>query len=272
MNIEQSSHLSTLKIYSEEYQKMKVTYLSIINQERKKRLKNGLYDYVTITMSYNTNKIEGSTLTLSDTQSLYEKNVILTGGHKVDDIIESKNHFALVDFMLETIDEPLTERLIKEYHQLLKKGTSDVEMYGIGRYKIFPNIVGDQKVAEPHEVPEKMEKLIANYNLLQTIDLKDILTFHHQFECIHPFQDGNGRVGRIIMLRECLKNDVTPFIISSERREEYIQGLKMFEKDPSLLIKEAMLQQEVFQEMAEPFIKHYTKLAAEVERSNSPER
>lgn len=250
---------------------MKVTYLSVINQERKSHFKNGLYDYVTVTMSYNTNKIEGSTLTLSDTQYLYERNVVPTGGHKIDDIIESKNHFKLVNFMLETIDESLTERLVKEFHQLLKKGTSDAERYGIGQYKVFPNIAGDQKVAEPHEVPEKMERLVEGYRSLQTVDLEDILAFHHQFELIHPFQDGNGRVGRIIMLRECLRNDVIPFIISSERREEYIDGLKMFGTDKSFLVKEANLQQEVFKNIAEPFIKHYKKLAI-CERNNSNER
>jgi Fic family protein len=249
---------------------VKVTYLSVINQERKSHFKNGLYDYVTVTMSYNTNKIEGSTLTLSDTQSLYERNVVPTGGHKIDDIIESKNHFELVNFMLETIDESLTERLVKEFHQLLKKGT-DAERYGIGQYKVFPNIAGDQKVAEPHEVPEKMERLVEGYRSLQTVGLEDILTFHHQFELIHPFQDGNGRVGRIIMLRECLRNDVFPFIISSERREEYIDGLKMFGTDKSFLVKEANLQQEVFKNIAEPFIKHYKKLAI-YERNNSHER
>lgn len=233
----------------------------MINQERKSHFKNGLYDYVTVTMSYNTNKIEGSTLTLSDTQSLYERNVVPTGGHKIDDIIESKNHFELVNFMLETIDESLTERLVKEFHQLLKKGTSDAER----------NIAGDQKVAEPHEVPEKMERLVEDYRSLQTVDLEDILTFHHQFELIHPFQDGNGRVGRIIMLRECLRNDVIPFIISSERCEEYIDGLKMFGTDKSFLVKEANLQQEVFKNIAEPFIKHYKKLAI-YERNHSQER
>lgn len=239
---------------------MKLTYLWILNHERKTQFKNGLYDYLTVTMAYNTNKIEGSTLTLSDTQSLYERNVVPTGGHKVDDIIEGKNHFKLVDFMLDTIEEPLTERLIKEFHQLLKKGTSDVEKYGIGQYKVFPNIVGDTPVAEPHEVPEKMEQLLLSHQSITDVTLEDILTFHHRFESIHPFQDGNGRVGRVLMLRECLLHDITPFIISSERREEYIQGLKKFEQDPSLLQFEANLQQEVFQKMASPFMKHYRNL------------
>lgn len=238
---------------------MKVTYLSILQQERKNHFRNGLYDYVTVMMSYNTNKIEGSTLTLSDTQSLYERNVIPTGGHKLDDIIESKNHFRLIDFMLETIDEPLTERLIKEYHQMLKKGTSDEERYGIGTYKKIPNMVGTQKVAQPYEVPKMMKELLEKYTTLSNVKLEDILAFHYEFELIHPFQDGNGRVGRIIMFRECLKNNVTPFIISSERREEYINGLKMFKENPAFLIEEAVMQQKTFKDISEPFIKHYEK-------------
>lgn len=228
-----------------------------MEQERKNNFRNGLYDYVIITMSYDTNKIEGSTLTFSDTRSLYEQDVIPTGGHKADDIIESKNHFELFNYTLDTINEPLSERLIKEFHQLLKRGTSDEAKYGVGRYKIFPNIAGSQKVSEPHEVAELIEKLLVNYSLCHTIKLADILSFHHQFELIHPFQDGNGRIGRIIMLRECLKHEVTPFIISSERREEYINSLKRYNNDPSHFRKEVKLQQDIFQDIAEPFLKFY---------------
>nr|WP_225941971.1 Fic family protein [Sporosarcina limicola] len=169
------------------------------------------------------------------------------------------------------MEEPFTERLIKEFHQMLKKGTTDEKRYGVGRYKGIPNIAGNQKVAQPYEVPELMEGLLEKYNLLPSVDLEDILSFHHQFELIHPFQDGNGRVGRIIMLRESLRNDVTPFIISSERREEYINGLKKFSDDSSILMKEATLQQEVFRDIAEPFIQHYKKEAT-FKRDNSHDR
>lgn len=238
-----------------------VTYLEILTKERNTAFKNGLYDYIAVSMSYNTNKIEGSTLTFTDTKSLYEKDIVFTGGHKTDDVIEGRNHFKLLEFMFETIEEPLSERLIKEYHQLLKSGTSDVEKYGIGQYKVFPNIVGDTPVAEPHEVPEKMQRLINSYQNLHDVILEDILSFHYHFETIHPFQDGNGRVGRVIMLRECLRHNITPFIISAERREEYIQGLKSFPQDPSFLQKEANLQQEVFEKMAAPFLKYYQNAA-----------
>lgn len=247
---------------------VEVTILSIINHEQKNQFKNGLYEYIKVTFTYHTGKIEGNTLTLSDTQSLYEHNVVLTGGHKVDDIMESKNHFNLIDYMLETINETLTERLIKEFHQILKKGTSDVEKYGIGRYKIFPNIAGNQKVADVHEVQEKMEQLIREYEELQKFNLEEILKFHYEFELIHPFQDGNGRVGRIIILRECLRHQVTPFIIESDRGEEYIQGLKKYSDDPSLLLKEAQLQQEVFQNIAEPFIRYYNDIKKEYDLKN----
>lgn len=239
---------------------MNTTYLSIIQHERKNNIKNGLYDYVTVTMAYDTGRIEGSTLTLSDTQALYERNVVLTGGHNIDDIVESRNHFELVDFMLDTINESFTERLIKEYHQVLKKGTTDDKRYGVGKYKSIPNIVGQQKVAQPYEVPKFMERLVEDHNKFSSMDLDDILSFHHQFELIHPFQDGNGRVGRIIMLRQSLLHNVTPFIISSDRREEYIVGLKRYNDNPLLLRKEANLQQEIFKEVAAPLLNHYQNM------------
>lgn len=211
-------------------------------------------------MAYDTGRIEGSTLTLSDTQALYERNVVLTGGHNIDDIVESKNHFELVDFMLDTINEPFTERLIKEYHQVLKKGTTDDKRYGVGKYKSIPNIVGQQKAAQPYEVTGFMETLLEGSNQFSSMDLDDILAFHHQFELIHPFQDGNGRVGRIIMLCQSLFHNVTPFIISSDRRKEYIAGLKNYNDNPSLLREEAKLQQETFKEVADPLLKHYQSM------------
>lgn len=235
--------------------KLSKTYLDILIHERESGLKNGLYDYVTVRMAYDTNKIEGSTLTLSDTKSLYEKNVVPTGGHKYDEITESKNHFKLFDFMLDTIDESLNESLIKEFHQILKKNTTDEEHFGIGRWKKIPNIAGEQKVAEPHQVQEMMEDLLSRYEGEKT--LQDVISFHHEFELIHPFQDGNGRVGRILMLRDCLVNDITPFIISSERRNEYIEGLSNYDSKPNLLIQEVTMQQEKFTELASPFLKHH---------------
>lgn len=241
---------------------METTYLSIIEHERANKIKNGLYDDIIVFMTYHTGKIEGSTLSLSDTQALYERNVVPTGGHQIDDIIESKNHFELVDFMLDTINEPFTERLIKEYHQVLKKGTTDDQRYGVGKYKTIPNIVGQQKVAQPYEVPEYMGKLVKDYHQFSTMDIDDILSFHHQFELIHPFQDGNGRVGRIIMLRQSFVHHVTPFLISSDRREEYITGLKEYNDNPLLLRKEAKLQQKVFKEVADPLLHHYNNIDA----------
>ena len=238
---------------------MENPYLIVLQEEKKSEIKNGLYDYTTVLLSYATNRLEGSTLTFQDTQSLYEKNILYTAGHSVDDIIESKNHFRLFDFMLETIDEPLTERLIKEYHQLLKQGTTDEDRYGIGQYKEIPNTAGDQPVAEPYEVPGLMDTLLIKYNELSYADLHAILDFHHRFELIHPFQDGNGRVGRLIMFRQCLTNDVTPFIISADQRNEYFDGLKQFKTDPSVLKKKISVKQQEFKKMAQPFIDHYIK-------------
>lgn len=232
-------------------------YLFVLSQERKENIKNGLYEYTIIHMSYNTNRMEGSTLTLSDTQALYEHNSVLTGGHQMDDIMEGKNHFALFNFMLDTIEESLSERLIKEFHQLLKKGTTDEDNYGIGMYKTMPNIAGDQATAEPHEVQERMKKIIEE----KTIgNLKDILSFHHQFELIHPFQDGNGRVGRMIMFRQCLVHNFTPFIIPSDKREEYINGLKTFPEQADVLENDITLYQEHYYNLAKPFLKLYKNM------------
>lgn len=239
---------------------MASTYISILKEEKNTNRKNGLYDYITVTLAYNTNKIEGSTLTLSDIQSLYERDVVVTGGHRMDDLIESKNHFELFDFMLNTIDEPFTERLIKEFHQILKKGTSDEKWYGVGQYKKIPNIIGEQAVAQSHEVPKLMKQLLDDYNCLTDIKLIDILSFHHKFELIHPFQDGNGRLGRIIMFRQCLTHDITPFIVSSDRRELYIEGLKKYENNPNFLMQEASMQQEKFKEISKPFVESYLKI------------
>ncbi|GEN30181.1 Fic family protein [Cerasibacillus quisquiliarum] len=236
--------------------KLNSNYLFVLEKERKENIKNGLYEYTVINMSYNTNRMEGSTLSLSDTKDLFEKNTIFSGGHNVDDIIEGKNHFRLFDFMLDTIKEPLTERLIKEYHQILKRNTSDEVRYGSGRYKGIPNIAGDQPTVEPHEVEGLMRDLVENHSIN---NLMDILSFHHQFELIHPFQDGNGRVGRMIMFRQCLEYGITPFIIPSDRREEYINGLKLFKEEPNVLENEIKKFQESYKQIAKPFLRNYTK-------------
>lgn len=236
--------------------KIKNNYLLVLEKERKEKVKNGLYEYTLINISYNTNRMEGSTLTLSDTKDLYERNTLYTGGHKVDDIIEGKNHFDLFNFMLDTIEEPLTERLIREYHQLLKRNTSDEANYGIGKYKEIPNIAGNQPTAEPHEVEDLMYHLVNEHPIN---DLMDILSFHHQFQLIHPFQDGNGRVGRIIMFRQCLEHNVTPFIIPADKREEYINGLKLFNEDPTVLESEIKRFQESYKKLATPFLKIYAR-------------
>lgn len=241
-------------IWSEDVKNM---YLKILFDERRKSIKNGLYDYLNVNMSYNTNRIEGSTLSLPDTEMLYAHNYVATGGHSMDDLIESKNHFELFDFMLDTINEPLSERLIKEYHQLLKKGTSDDKWYGAGTYKKVPNMIGGVKVAQPYQVKDMMFKLVNEFNEKEVVSLKDVVDFHYKFERIHPFQDGNGRVGRMIMLKQSLLNDITPFVVMSDRRDEYIEGLRMYEDNPKILIKEIEMQQKKFKEVATPFVKHY---------------
>lgn len=225
---------------------METTYLAMIEHERKNNIRNGLYDYLTITMAYESGKIDQNTLTLSDTETLYHKGIVATGGHHIDHIVETNNHFELMQFMLETIKEPLTERLIKEYHYTLKKGTTDDKRYGVGKYKSTSAKTGQPKALPSYEIRELIKEQVKVYDQILMISLDEILAFHYDFEMIHPFENGNGRIGRLIMLREALIHNVTPFIISAHRREVYKEGLRQYAEHPELLTTEAKLQQEAF--------------------------
>jgi Fic family protein len=226
--------------------------LTQLREEKAIKLKGGLYHYTQSNFAYNSNRIEGSRLSEEQTRYIYETNTVNTSSDEtadVDDIIETVNHFACFDYMLATADECLSEEMIKEYHRLIKRSTSSerLEWYKIGEYKSRPNTVGGSKTAPPSKVGAEMEKLLTAYRSKDKITLDDIIGFHYRFESIHPFQDGNGRVGRIIMFKECLKHDIMPFIIGNEHKMFYYRGLKEYKAERGYLTDTCLSAQDAYE-------------------------
>ncbi len=207
----------------------------VLLREKQGKIKGGIYYTVQLELTYNSNHIEGSRLTFDETRYIYETKTILHSdeNHRVDDIIETVNHFRCVDFIIENANKKLTEAMIKKIHFLLESGTtnSDKKWFNVGAYKSLPNVVGEMKTTPPEKVAEEIKKLIDSYNKKKLKTFIDILDFHYHFEKIHPFQDGNGRVGRLIMFKECLCNNIIPFIVKDEYKSFYYRGLKMWEKE-----------------------------------------
>ena len=203
--------------------------LAMLREQKASRLKGGIYHRTQIDLTYNSNHIEGSRLTHDQTRFIFETNTIgiSDGIVNVDDIVETVNHFRCLDYIIDHAEEPLSESLIKQLHLLLKTGTSDSlkEWFAVGDYKRLPNEVGGIETCPPQEVHREMKNLISNYNHCKKKVLEHILDFHVRFEQIHPFQDGNGRVGRLIMFKECLANGIVPFIITDELKLFYYRGL-----------------------------------------------
>ena len=203
--------------------------LTMLREQKASRLKGGIYHRTQIDLTYNSNHIEGSRLTHDQTRYIFETNTIgiSDGIVKVDDIVETVNHFRCLDYIIDHAEEPLSESLIKQLHLLLKTGTSDSqkEWFAVGDYKRLPNEVSGIETCPPQEVHREMKKLISDYNHCKRKVLEHILDFHVRFEQIHPFQDGNGRVGRLLMFKECLANGIVPFIITDELKLFYYRGL-----------------------------------------------
>ena len=235
--------------------------LDILREQKEMQLKGNLYHVTQINFAYNTNHIEGSTLTEEQTRYIYETNtIVLEDGNvnaNVDDILETANHFKLVDYMLDVADQPLNEDMIKEFHKILKTGTSDdrKSWFNVGEYKKLPNEVSGNETSKPENVSSDMKKLLEKYNSLEKATFEDIVKFHKNFETIHPFQDGNGRVGRIIMFKECLKNDIVPFIILDKDKMFYYRGLKEFDIEKGYLVDTCLNAQDQYQVLVDRFIK-----------------
>lgn len=238
--------------------------LNVLREQKEANLKGNLYHVTQIEFAYNTNHIEGSTLTEEQTRYIYETNtLVLEDGTKqanVDDIIETTNHFKLVDYMLDVADRKLTEDMIKEFHKILKTGTSDERKswFNVGDYKKLPNEVAGNMTDSPENVTKDMEKLLDDYNSLEKVTINDIIKFHSDFEKIHPFQDGNGRVGRIIMFKECLKNNIIPFIILDKDKMYYYRGLKEYQNggEKGYLIDTCLNAQDQYQALIDTFLKN----------------
>ena len=201
--------------------------LQTLRDEKQIRMPGGLYHELQIRMTYNSNHIEGSRLSEDQTRMIFETNTVdVAGGVPVDDIIETVNHFRAMDYVIDKAEEPLTEDIVKELHRILKQGTKDATLgwFAIGDYKKRANVVGGRKTAAPREVPARMNALLSAYEALHSVSIHEIIRFHHDFERLHPFQDGNGRVGRLIALKECLRYAIVPFIIEDAKKCFIIGG------------------------------------------------
>lgn len=245
-----------------EFDVTKINLLEVLREQKEIELKGNLYHNTQIVFAYNTNHIEGSKLTEDQTRYIYETNTILFEGEtiaNVDDILETANHFKLVDYMLEVADEKLTEKIIKEFHKILKEGTMDSRKswFNVGEYKKLANEAGSMKTSSPKQTPKDMQKLMEWYDSLTEVTIKNIIEFHAKFEKIHPFQDGNGRVGRMIAFKECLKNNIIPFIILDKDKLFYYRGLKEYQNktEKGYLIDMCLNAQDQYANM----IKYYLK-------------
>lgn len=219
--------------------KKEETLLEILQDEKDNKYSGGIYHKTQIDLTYNSNHIEGSRLSHDQTRYIFETNTINMEGEivNVDDVVETTNHFRCIDMIIDNARAPLSEKLIKELHLVLKNGTSDSrkEWFAIGEYKRKPNVVGGRETALPEEVAEKIKSLLKEYNEIKNKTFDDILDFHVKFERIHPFQDGNGRVGRLIMFKECLKYNIVPFIIDDNLKMFYYRGLKEWDNEKGYL-------------------------------------
>lgn len=238
----------------------KINVLEVLREQKEMGLKGNLYHNTQIIFAYNTNHIEGSKLTEDQTRYIYETNTLLTEKDSItdlDDVLETANHFKLVDYMLDIADNQLTEKIIKEFHKILKEGTSDSrkEWFAVGDYKRLTNEVGGLKTTEPKNVERDMTKLLEWYETLKEITINEIIEFHFRFERIHPFQDGNGRVGRIIAFKECLKNNIVPFIILDKDKLFYYRGLKEYKNETGFLVDTCLNAQDQYVKMIEYYLK-----------------
>ncbi|MBP5345833.1 MAG: Fic family protein [Bacteroidales bacterium] len=227
-------------------------------EEMEAKRKGGIYHKTQVQLAYNSNRIEGSKLTEEQTRYIFETRTIGLAGEDavpVDDIIETSNHFIAFDFLLRTIEQPLDNTIIKEFHRIIKSGTADAQKsyFRVGDWKQLANEVGGIETARPEEVERCMKELGEWYAVQKSVSIQTLAEYHYRFERIHPFQDGNGRVGRLILYRECLRNDIIPFIIDNEHKFYYYRGLKEFAATPEYLVGTCQSAQDFYTEWIKYF-------------------
>lgn len=233
---------------------------SYLREEKQAKRKGGLYHKTQVSLAYNSNRIEGSRLTEEQTRYIFETRTI---GFKeeeavpVDDIIETSNHFVAFDYLLDTVGQPLTNSIIKEFHRILKTGTADAAKgwFAVGEWKKLANEVGGTATVLPQQVEQEMDKLHTWYHALADVRFENIVEYHYRFEKIHPFQDGNGRVGRLVMFRECLQHGIVPFIIDDSYKQFYYRGLREFASVTGYLTDTCLSAQDTYTE----WIKYFNK-------------
>ncbi len=231
--------------------------LSFLKREKDAALKGGIYHKIQIDLTYNSNHIEGSHLTHDQTRFIFETKTlgITDEAVKIDDIIETVNHFRCIDLIIEGANTKLSESFIKQLHYILKTGTTDAQKswFRVGDYKMLENEVGGNETTKPEDVSYEVKKLLTDYNSKKDVTFDDILDFHVRFESIHPFQDGNGRIGRLIMFKECLKHNIVPFIITEELKLFYYRGLKEWKYEHGYLRDTCLTGQDAMKEVLNHF-------------------
>ncbi|MBQ4140292.1 MAG: Fic family protein [Clostridia bacterium] len=231
--------------------------LDILKREKRSAISGGIYHKIQIELTYNSNHMEGSKLTHDQTRYIFETNTIGISDKsiRVDDVVETANHFRCIDLIIENASGMLTENFIKELHRILKNGTSDSRKswFAVGEYKKLPNEVGGRETTLPEDVAREMKALLSQYNATKEKTFEEILDFHHRFEIIHPFQDGNGRVGRLILFKECLRNNIVPFIIDEELKMFYYRGLSEWTRERGYLLDTCLTAQDRFKKYLDYF-------------------
>ena len=233
------------------------TLMEVLKAEKAGKVKGGIYHKVQIELTYNSNHIEGSRLTHDQTRYIYETNTIgmENGAVNVDDIVETASHFKCIDMVIDAANQPPSETFIKQLHRTLKSGTSDArkDWFAVGEYKKLPNEVGGQDTTPPEMVAKEIKELLAAYNERKTKTLEELIEFHAAFEAIHPFQDGNGRVGRLLLFKECLRNNIVPFIIDEELKMFYYRGLHEWKTERGYLMDTCLAAQDKFKKYLDYF-------------------
>ncbi len=231
-------------------------------EQRKSKFKGNIYHYSQVNFAYNSNKIEGGRLTEEETEEIFETNSFVPKSDeavKFDDLTEMKNHFRLFDYCIDIIDLPLTKEIMINMNKILKRNTTDEEnpRFNVGGFKVVPNKIGLINIintSDPENVERDLDNLLDKYNSLKKVTIEDIIDFHYSFECIHPFGDGNGRVGRMIMFKECLKNNIMPFIVFDKDKPYYMRGLKNYKEDKKFLIDTIKYEQDLYENIAKEML------------------